>query len=102
MSDTKMIGRPLKFRIIEILSDGIEMWNYEIVKQLMKEYNLKSNFARDNANFDLIEVSASGFITATESEIDTEGKLRVGALLNKYKITDLGKAQYEDLLKNIR
>ncbi|UAL07320.1 MAG: hypothetical protein KRP56_05650 [Candidatus Methanogranum gryphiswaldense] len=97
-----MKGRPLKFRLLEVLADGSTMWNYDIVKQMMDEYGMTSNFQRDNVNFDLIELQASGFIEAVESEVDESGKLRQGALLNKYKITSLGKGQYDELCAKVK
>jgi len=99
MSDNKMVGRPVKFRILELLADGEELWNYEIVNTLMTEYNGKSNFQRDSFNFDLVEVAASGFIVSVDSKIDEDGSLlREGTLLSKYKITAIGKGQYDDLV----
>lgn len=92
----------MKFRIMEVLSDGAEMWNYDLVKMLMEEYGEKSGFQRDSINFDLIELQASGFIEPTESKIDIDGTFRQDALLNKYKITDLGMSQYEELCSKIK
>lgn len=96
-----MVGRPIKFRVLEILADGEPKWNYELVDMLMKEYGESSDFHKYSINFDLIEVQASGFIYATESAVDEAGKFRSGSLLNKYKITSLGTAQYNDLCSNI-
>ncbi|MFA6952464.1 MAG: hypothetical protein WCQ23_05310 [Candidatus Methanomethylophilaceae archaeon] len=100
MSDI-MKGRPMKFRILEILYDGDEIWNYDLVKQLMDEYGMKGDFHRDSVNFDLIETVASGFIESVESEIDTTGKFREGSLLYKYRFTSIGKAQYEELASKV-
>lgn len=102
MKNDLMKGRPMKFRILEIFSDGTEMWSYEAVKILMEEYGCKSNFRRDSINFDLIEVMASGFIEPAASEIDESGKLRQGALLYKYKITELGLNQYNELVSKVK
>ncbi len=97
-----MKSRPLKFRMLEILSDGSEMWNYDIVSQIMGEYSMSSGFDRDSVNFDLIEMQASGFIEAVESDIDENGSFRKGALLNKYKITSIGLGQYDELSSKVR
>lgn len=102
MKNDLMKGRPMKFRILEIFSDGTEMWSYEAVKILMEEYGYKSDFKRDSVNFDLIEVMASGFIESEESQIDDSGKFRQGALLYKYKITELGLKQYEELVSKVK
>lgn len=98
----KMIGKPVKFRIIELLVDGAEMWNYELVDKISKENNQTSAFQRNNLNFDCIEVAASGFIESTDSAIDEDGsKLGKDRLLTKYKITDLGKTEYGWMVKNV-
>ncbi len=101
MSD-KMKGRPIKFRLLELLADGSTAWNYDLVKQIMDEYGIKSNFERDSINFDLIEMQASGFIQAIDSQIDDKGTFRQGALLNKYKITSIGKGQYDELCAKVK
>ena len=101
MSDV-MIGRPMKFRILEIYSDGKDIWSNDAVAQLMSEYKLNSDFQRDSVNFDLLGVMASGFIESTDTMTDAEGKFRKGALLYKFKITELGQNQYKELVSKVK
>ncbi len=97
-----MVGRPLKFRLLEIFYHNEPMWNYDVVYQIMEEYGKKSDFKRDSVNFDIIEIQMSGFIESIGCEVDTEGKFREGALLRKFRITDLGREQYEELVRKVR
>jgi len=101
MSDV-MKGRPLKFRLLEIFYHNEPMWNYDVVAQIMEEYGMKSDFMRDSVNFDIIEVQMSGFIESTGCEVDVDGKFREGALLRRFRITDLGRSQYEELARKVR
>ncbi len=85
--------RPIKFRILEIYSDGQPHWNGDVVKQLQAEYGIKSNYGRDSLNFDIIELAAGGMLKETDVRKDVEGKYKTGALLHKYTITDFGKVR---------
>ncbi len=93
---------PIKFRLLEILEEGGEMWNYEIVPKLMGEYNMKSHHEQQMVNYDLIEMVSAGFLNEGESVIDEEGKFNKGHLLTKYSITPLGIATVDDLKKKVR
>jgi len=98
-----MVGKPVKFRVLEILSDGAEMWNYEIVDKLSKEYRMTSQYERNSLNFDLVEICTSGFIEGIDESVDTDGsKLGSGRLLMKYRISEIGKKEYAWLAKNCR
>jgi len=103
MTKNQMVCKPIKFRIIELLMDDGELWNYEIIDTVTKENNQTSTFQRNDLNFDCIEVAASGFIEAIDSAVDEDGsKLGKDRLLTKYKITDLGKAEYKWLAANAK
>lgn len=93
-----MEGRPLKFRILEILDAEGAMWNSDIVRKLQAEYGMSSDYYRDCLNFDLIEVSASGMICEADAMIDADGSFKKDSLLIKYQLTSLG----EDLLNELR
>lgn len=97
-----MEGRPIKFRILEILDTDGPSWSNDIVKQLQSEYNMPSDYQRDCLNFDLIEVDASGMITELESRIDTEGEYKADALLSKYKITPIGVGLLAELKSKVK
>ena len=99
----QMVGKPIKFRILEILADGAELWNYEMVDKLAKEYNMTSQYGRNSINFDLVEVCTSGFIEGIDESVDTDGsKFGKGRLLMKYRISEIGKTEYAWLAKNCR
>jgi hypothetical protein len=86
---------PIKFRILELFMDGQDHWNSEIVKTIMKEYGISSNFGRDSINFDLIELAAGGMIKEIDVKLD-DGTYKKDALLHKYVITDFGRVRAKD------
>lgn len=96
-----MKNRPIKFRMFELINEKGSVWNYEIVKQLQSEYDMNTDYGRDCLNFDLIEMHAAGFLEEEEIVLDTEGKFRKGRLLSRYKLTELGKGQLQNLIENI-
>jgi hypothetical protein len=91
-----MALRPIKFRILEICSDGQEHWNSEIVQQIQKEYNMMNDYGRDSINFDIIELVSGGMLSGVDEKIDEDGSYKKGALLHKYVITDFGKLRASD------
>jgi len=102
MANDVMKNRPIKFRILELLYNGDQLWNYEIAKIITEEDNQTSKFQFNDINFDCIEVTASGFVESVEDAIDEDGsKLGAGRLRTKYKITDLGKTEYDWLASSI-
>ncbi|WP_406655945.1 hypothetical protein V7O62_08875 [Methanolobus sp. ZRKC2] len=86
--------RPIKFRILELCSDS--KWNYEIVQQIQKEYNLKGDFRRDSINFDIIELASGGMLKDVEVKVDEDGIYKKGFLLHRYVLTDFGRARAAD------
>ena len=97
-----MEGRPIKFRILEVLCDSGEMWSQDIVSQLQDEYNMSGTYCANCLNFDLIEMEASGMIREIDARIDDDGVFRRGALLHKYRITTLGKDLNADLRTKVK
>lgn len=89
-------NRPIKFRILEILLDGKEHWNYEIVPKIQEEYGMKSDFYRDSINFDILELASGGMLKDVEQKIDEEGIYKKGFLLHRYVITDFGRVRGSD------
>ncbi|RNI13906.1 hypothetical protein EFE42_04580 [Methanohalophilus sp. RSK] len=91
-----MSNLPRKIRLMEIMQDGNEYWNYEAIKQAMQDYGMQGDFARDTLNMDLIELAAIGFIKEVDLKVDDEGAYKKGFLLHKYVITEDGKARLSD------
>src|SRR5665811_924571 len=89
-------NRPIKFRILEILLDGKERWNYEIVSTIQEEYNMQGNYNRDSINFDIIELASGGMLKDVEQKVDEDGIYKKSFLLHKYEITDFGKVRGSD------
>ncbi|KKH95337.1 hypothetical protein EO95_15595 [Methanosarcina sp. 1.H.T.1A.1] len=89
-------NRPIKFRILEILLDGKERWNYEIVSKIQDEYDMRSNFHRDSINFDILELASGGMLKDVEQKVDEDGIYKKGFLLHRYVITDFGKSRGSD------
>lgn len=98
----KMVGRPVKFRILEYLYENGTTWNYKLIPDIMAEYGMKGDLERDNMNYDLIEMAASGFINPEQTIIDTEGVFRKDRPIFEYSLTNLGREQYEWLLGKIK
>lgn len=96
-----MEGRPIKFRLLELFNEG-EKWNYEVIPQMQEEYSMKTQFDADSLNFDIIEICTAGFLVKTDTKIDEENIYRQGSLLIKYKITQLGRNQYESLIDKVK
>jgi hypothetical protein len=88
-----MVLFPLKFRILEILSDGNAHWNSDIVHAIQNEYGLHSTYGRDTINFDIIELASNGLLRSIESKVDEDGSYKKGYMLNKYVLTDIGKSR---------
>jgi len=89
-------NRPIKFRILEILLDGKERWNYEIVSKIQEEYNMQGDYNRDSINFDIIELASGGMLKDVEQKVDEKGIYKKDFLLHKYVITDFGKVRGSD------
>ena len=89
-------NRPIKFRILELSNKEGGVWNYEIVKQIQKEYGLKGDFQRDSINFDIIELASGGMLKDIEVKVDEEGIYKKDFLLHKYELTDFGKVRASD------
>ncbi len=89
---------PIKFRILQLFSNGGPYWNSEVVTQLQSEYDMQGDYGRDSINFDIIEVAAGGMLKEIEVMIDAEGTYKRGALLHKYEITEFGIDRLKDCL----
>jgi len=89
-------NRPVKFRILELFLDGKTYWNYEVVSKIQEEYGMKSSYARDSINFDIIELASGGMLKDLEQKVDESGIYKKGFLLHKYTITDFGKVRASD------
>ncbi|MCL7412410.1 MAG: hypothetical protein M8353_02195 [ANME-2 cluster archaeon] len=88
--------RPIKFRILELCNEDGGKWNYEIVTQIQKEYDLKGDFQRDSINFDIIELASGGLLQDIEVKVDEKGFYKKGFLLHKYNITKFGQIRAAD------
>jgi len=98
-----MKGRPLKFRMLEIFADEGRLWNYEMVEMIAAEYkDRRSKYGRQTANWDLIELAASGFIAETDATIDDEHKYGKGNLLLQYGLTEIGRAELDRLKATVK
>lgn len=91
-----MSDLPRKVRLLEIMQDGKERWNYEIVQQAQEDYGMNSDSGRDTLNFEIIELAAIAFLKEVDIKVDEEGIYKKDFLLHKYVITDDGKARLSD------
>jgi hypothetical protein len=95
-----MEGRPIKFRLLELFNEG-EKWNFDVIPQIQEEYKMNSKYEADSINFDIIEICTAGFLVQTETKVDEDGTYRQGSLLIRYKITQLGRDQFETIARNL-
>jgi hypothetical protein len=86
--------------LLEIFNEG-EKWNYEVIPQMQDEYDMNTKYEADSINFDIIEICTAGFLVQTDTKIDEGGIYRTGSLLVRYKITQLGRSQFESVAKNL-
>ncbi len=88
---------PLKFRILEIFSEG-PAWNDEVVTKLQQEYGMNSDHGRDMINYDIVELVSAGFLAEGESKIDEDGHYKLNSVLTNYRITKCG----NDMLNSLK
>lgn len=84
-------NHPFKFTILEMMYDGKERWNKDLVQAIQKEYGEPSNYSRDTINFDIIELAAGGMLKEIGAAVDEDGSYKKDAVLHKYVITPYGK-----------
>jgi DNA-binding PadR family transcriptional regulator len=77
---------PLRFRILHLLSEGVSLSTAEIMTNLQAEYAGEGQFKESIMNLHLSSMRAVGLIEVIELSLDA-----VGALQQKYKITDFGR-----------
>jgi len=97
-----MENRPFKFRLLELFIEQADWWNYDITRKMQEDYNLPKQYDRDVFNYELLEMSASGFIVMTDAREDSEGLFRKGTILCKYEVTNIGRAQFKELCGKIK
>ena len=99
---TMMEGRPIKFRLLEIYSES-SPWNYEVVKKLQIEYDMKSDYGRDCINWDIAEIAAGGMLKQLDIKMDDDGSLygKPDSLCTKYTISNIGKEYLSSLKANL-
>ncbi len=89
--------RPIKIRILEIVNQFDEIWNYDIISKISSEYNITTDIGKSYLNFDIVELSVNGLIEDIEQKIDETGKYKKEFLLHKYKITENGRNKIMNL-----
>ena len=77
------------------------MWTDEIVPILQEEYNMKGDYGRDMANFDLIEMVSAGLLREGESKLDEDGHYKKDHLITHYELSGLGQTYLDDLKKKV-
>jgi len=81
---------PVKMRIIQMLLQSKEMWDYEIAKEIFSEYPERFvHFKRLNAY--LAEMKASGLIEDRDRAVESTGStFSSSELFHKIRLTALG------------
>jgi len=87
-----MTLRPIKFRILQLYSDGQDHWVPEIIKQIQKEYGMENLFGKASINFDILELAAGGMLVSVDQKLNEE----TGSVIHKYSITEYGKVRASD------
>lgn len=86
----------IKGRILQLIAEKEELWDYEICEAIMKEYNMKGDYWKGVIRVTLIDLYSSGIITSVEEKIDSEGYFGSNKLTFKYRVTDFGKQRMQN------
>ncbi len=83
---------PVKTRILELIAQKGNVWEDEIINEILEEYEKKvSSLSVGKIRYSLAELYAGGLIKQIDVKEDSERKMiKAGKLLHRYSITDFG------------
>ena len=90
---------PMKSLMLTYFKDGNEIWDYEMVNRMMREFGKTSEYWKFQYRFWLMEFLGCGLIVDVDYAEDDGSKFKTGNILSKYKITPLGLQRIESMLE---
>ncbi|WP_406655822.1 hypothetical protein V7O62_08400 [Methanolobus sp. ZRKC2] len=94
-----MTKLPMKSRLVQILSEQKEAWDYELVTKLLAEYGKSGDYWKWMARFWMAELSCGGIFNIVDIAADDGKHFESGKVLYRYNLTDFGKARVSELLE---
>ncbi|MGG3448525.1 hypothetical protein ABER98_01175 [Domibacillus aminovorans] len=76
------------------LDGGI--WDYDIAKQILKEYELNGAYAMGSVRVALTDLFSGALIETNEDKLDTGEHFSKGKVLFKYSLTSFGEDRMRD------
>lgn len=70
--------------------DGDEIWDYDAVDTIVKEYGCDTEYNRLCLRFGLMELATGGMLECVEEQIDEKPYFKKDSVVCKYKITEFG------------
>lgn len=92
----------IKGRILQIIHEHTNerpdkgIWDYEIAKQILKEYGLSGAYALGNVRVTLTDLFSGALIETIEEKLDQGEYFSKGKLLFKYSLTSFGEVRMRD------
>lgn len=86
----------IKGRILQLLKERNELWDYEICEFIMSEYAMKGDYWRGVMRVHLIDLLSGGLVEGVEEALDEKEYFGKDKLVFKYRITDFGRSRMID------
>ncbi|MEH7374509.1 hypothetical protein [Neobacillus drentensis] len=92
----------IKGLILQIISDNTMeesekgIWDYEIAKQVLKEYELDGAYAMGSVRLALTDLYSGALIETKEEKLDNGEHFGKGKVLFKYSLTSFGEERMID------
>lgn len=72
------------------------IWDYDIARQILKEYGLSGSYAMGNVRLTLTDLSSGALIEIVEEKLDNGEHFGEGKILFKFALTDFGKERMQE------
>src|SRR3954471_2150648 len=92
----------IKGKILQIIRDHtkgkseVGIWDYDIAKQVLKEYGINGNYAMGTVRLALTDLYSGALIETREERLDNGEHFGSGKVLFKYSITSFGEERMSD------
>ena len=85
----------LKGYVLALLRERGQMWDYEVVEAVDREYGLGGAYWAGTVRLNLVDLYACGLITELEATVDPTHSDGVERILFRYELTDFGRERME-------
>ncbi|OHR66516.1 hypothetical protein HMPREF3291_01390 [Bacillus sp. HMSC76G11] len=92
----------IKGRILQIIHENTKeksskgIWDYDIARQILKEYELAGAYAMGNVRVTLTDLFSGALIEAVEEKLDEGEHFGAGKILFKFALTSFGEERIHD------